>query len=152
MLQVPPRPVLVSGPQRTTLVRVKGGTVLSEFRAFVMKGNVIDLAVAVIMGAAFGAVVTSLVKDVFTPLLAAVVGAPDFGSMALQIGDTAIMYGAFLNAAISFLLVAFAVFFFLVKPMNMMLERLRRTEEVAAKATAEDIELLREIRDLLKAR
>ncbi|MCC6237243.1 MAG: large conductance mechanosensitive channel protein MscL [Dehalococcoidia bacterium] len=125
---------------------------LSEFRAFVMKGNVIDLAVAVIMGGAFGAVVTSLVKDVFTPMLAAIVGAPDFSSMALQIGDSAILYGSFLNAVISFLLIAFAVFFFLVKPMNMMLERINRAEEVEAKATAEDIELLREIRDLLKAR
>lgn len=125
---------------------------LSEFRAFVMKGNVVDLAVAVIMGAAFGAVVTSLVKDVFTPLLAAIVGAPDFSNLSLQMGDSAIMYGAFLNAAISFLLVAFAVFFFLVKPMNMMIERMNRSKEVAPKATPEDVELLREIRDLLKAR
>ncbi len=125
---------------------------LSEFRAFIMKGNVVDLAVAVIMGAAFGAVVTSLVKDVFTPLLAAVVGAPDFSNLSLQIGDSAIMYGAFLNATISFLLVAVAVFFFLVKPMNMMLERMNRSKEVAPAATPEDIELLREIRDLLKTR
>ncbi len=130
----------------------KGDDMLSEFRAFVMKGNVVDLAVAVIMGAAFGAVVTSLVKDVFTPLLAAIVGAPDFSNLSLQMGDSAIMYGAFLNAAISFLLVAFAVFFFLVKPMNMMIERMNRSKEVAPKATPEDVELLREIRDLLKAR
>ncbi len=124
---------------------------LSEFRAFVMKGNVVDLAVAVIMGGAFGAVVTSLVKDVFTPALAAIVGAPDFSALALQIGDSAISYGAFLNALISFLLVAFAVFFFLVKPMNIMLARMNPKEE-APKVTPEDIALLREIRDLLKAR
>lgn len=97
---------------------------LNEFKSFILKGNVIDLAVAVIMGAAFGAVVTSLVKDVFTPLIAAIVGSPDFGNLSVTIGSSQIMYGAFLNAGISFLLVAGAVFFFLVKPMNLMLERM----------------------------
>ncbi len=117
---------------------------INEFRAFILKGNVIDLAVAVIMGAAFGGVVSSLVKDVFTPLIGAIVGAPDFGNLSLTIGDSAIMYGSFLNAGISFLLVAGAVFFFLVKPMNMMLARLNPPAE-AAPATKECPECLSKI-------
>src|SRR5262245_60948931 len=76
------------------------------------------------MGAAFGAVVTSLVKDVFTPLIAAIVGSPDFARLTLKIGSSEILYGSFLNAGLSFLLIAGAVFFFLVKPMNLMLARL----------------------------
>jgi large conductance mechanosensitive channel len=123
---------------------------ISEFKAFVLKGNVVDLAVAVIMGAAFGAVVTSLVKDVFTPLIGALVGQPDFSGLSLHIGSSAIMYGAFLNALIAFLLVALVVFFFLVKPMNMMIERMNRNREAPAVVTPEDVALLREIRDLLK--
>lgn len=118
---------------------------LGEFKAFIMKGNVIDLAVAVIMGAAFGAVVSSLVKDVFTPLIAAIVGAPDFAGLSLQIGDSAILYGSFLNAAISFLLVAGAVFFFLVKPMNVMLARMNRNEAAAAPTTKDCPECLSSI-------
>ncbi len=110
---------------------------ISEFRAFILKGNVIDLAVAVIMGAAFGGVVSSLVEDVFTPLIGAIVGAPDFGSLSLTIGESAIMYGSFLNAGISFLLVATAVFFFLVKPVNMMLARLNPPAEAATKECPE---------------
>lgn len=124
----------------------------AEFKAFVMKGNVVDLAVAVIMGAAFGAVITSLVKDVFTPLIAAAVGQPDFGGLAWNVGGSAIMYGAFLNALIAFILVAAAVFFFLVKPMTMMVERMNRNQTAPPAVTPEDVELLREIRDLLKVR
>lgn len=123
---------------------------LSEFKAFVMKGNVVDLAVAVIMGAAFGAVVTALVENIFTPLIAALVGAPDFSGLAILVGESPISYGLFLNALISFILVAAVVFFFLVKPMNMMLERMNRNQAAPAAATPEDIALLREIRDLLK--
>lgn len=115
---------------------------ISEFRAFILKGNVIDLAVAVIMGAAFGSVVSSLVEDVFTPLIGALLGAPDFGNLELTIGESAIQYGSFLNAGISFLLVAGAVFFFLVKPMNLMLERMRGQEEAKPATTKECPECL----------
>ena len=125
---------------------------LSEFKTFVSKGNVVDLAVAVIMGAAFGAVITSLVEDVFTPLIAAIVGQPDFSGLALHVGGSAVMYGAFLNAVIAFILVAAAVFFFLVKPMTTMLERRNRNQSATPAPTPEDIALLREIRDLLKVR
>jgi large conductance mechanosensitive channel len=123
---------------------------LSEFKAFVLKGNVVDLAVAVIMGTAFGAVVTSLVKDVFTPLIGALAGQPDFSGLSLTIGSSAIMYGAFLNALIGFLLVALTVFLFLVRPMNAMLARTTRVPEPAAPVTPEEVALLREIRDLLR--
>jgi large conductance mechanosensitive channel len=125
----------------------------SEFRAFILRGNVVELAVAVIMGAAFGAVVTSLVKDVFTPLLAAIIGEPDFSSVVIQVGDSAILVGSFLNALLSFVLIATAVFFFLVKPVNAMMARFNRRNEVEdAPAVPADVALLTEIRDLLRAR
>ncbi len=90
---------------------------LREFRDFVMRGNVIDLAVAVVIGVAFTAVVNSFVADVLTPLLG-LVGVPDFSRASVRLGSAEVRYGLFLNALISFLLVAAAVFFFLVKPVN----------------------------------
>lgn len=98
------------------------------FREFVLRGNVIDLAVGVVIGAAFGAVVTSLTKDVLTPLIAAIVGKPDFSALALDINGAKITYGNFLNALISFLLVAFAIYFFVVTPVNALVARSRRGE------------------------
>jgi large conductance mechanosensitive channel len=100
---------------------------LREFRDFILRGNVVDLAVGVIIGAAFGAVITSLVKDVLTPLLG-FFGTPDFTTMTFRAGRATVNVGLFLNAFISFLLVATAVFFFIVKPMN-ALEKLRRGGE-----------------------
>ena len=100
---------------------------LREFRDFILRGNVVDLATGVIIGAAFGAVITSLVKDVLTPLLG-FFGTPDFTTMTFQAGKATVNVGLFLNAFISFLLVATAVFFFIVKPMN-ALDRLRRAGE-----------------------
>jgi large conductance mechanosensitive channel len=91
---------------------------LKGFREFVMRGNVVDLAVAVVMGAAFGAVVNSLVANIITPLVAAIFGKPDFSALSLTINGATIAYGSFLNAVISFLLVAIAVYFFIVAPMN----------------------------------
>ncbi|HZD95337.1 MAG TPA: large conductance mechanosensitive channel protein MscL [Candidatus Sulfotelmatobacter sp.] len=91
---------------------------LKGFRQFMMRGNVIDLAVAVVIGAAFGAVVTSFVTNILTPLIAAVVGKPDFSAFALTVNGAVISYGVFLNALIAFLLVAIAVYFFMVAPMN----------------------------------
>ena len=94
-----------------------------EFRDFVLRGNVIDLAVAVVIGAAFGAVVTALVEDFITPLIAAIGGQPDFSTLNFTINDSVFNYGHFLNALISFLIVAAVIFFFVVKPMNMLLTR-----------------------------
>src|SRR5438876_627233 len=99
---------------------------LKEFKQFLLRGNIVDLAVAVIIGLAFAAVVTALVADIFTPLIAAIVGKPDFSALHITINKSAIKYGAFLNAIISFLLTALAVFFFMIKPINALMQRARR--------------------------
>jgi large conductance mechanosensitive channel len=91
---------------------------LKGFKQFIMRGNVLDLAVAVVIGAAFGAVVTSFVTNILTPLIAAIVGKPDFSPFNFVINGAVISYGAFLNAVIAFLLVAMAVYFFMIAPMN----------------------------------
>jgi large conductance mechanosensitive channel len=96
---------------------------LKGFRDFILRGNVVDLAVAVIIGAAFNAIVGSLVKDILGPLIAAVVGKPDFSALAFDIGKGHITYGNFLNALISFLMVASVVYFFIVLPITKITER-----------------------------
>jgi large conductance mechanosensitive channel len=100
--------------------------VVTEFKEFILRGNVVDLAIAVIIGAAFTAVVTSLVTNIFTPLIAAVFGKPDFSDLSFTINKSTFTYGAFINSLISFLLIAVVVFFFVVKPMNYLLERRRK--------------------------
>lgn len=96
---------------------------LKGFRDFILRGNVIDLAVAVIIGGAFNAIVGSLVKDLLGPLIAAIVGKPDFSALALDFHGGHFAYGNFLNALISFLMVASVVYFFIVLPMNKIAER-----------------------------
>jgi large conductance mechanosensitive channel len=125
---------------------------IKEFRDFVLRGNVIDLAVAVVIGAAFGAVVTSAVENLFTPLIAAIVGEPDFSALDFTINDSRFTYGLFINAVISFLAIAAVIFFVVVKPLNALNERRKRGQVAADVPTPEDIALLREIRDLLKQR
>lgn len=98
----------------------------NEFKQFLLRGNVVDLAVGVVIGAAFGAVVTALVKDFLTPLIAAIAKVPDFGGLSFTLNGSQFMYGDFINILISFLLVATAVFFFVVKPMNMLIARARK--------------------------
>ncbi len=124
---------------------------LSEFRAFIMRGNVVDLAVAVVLGVAFGAVVTALVDNLLMPLIAMLVGQPDFAGLTVTVNDAVFGYGMFINALVNFLLVALAIFFFIVKPMQRAMSA-RQREEVAADppAPSEEILLLREIRDLLQ--
>jgi large conductance mechanosensitive channel len=107
---------------------------LKEFRDFIMRGNVIDLAVGIVIGAAFGSVVTSFVGDILTPLLG-VLSVPDFATLSFQAGEASVNYGLFLNALISFLLIAAAIFFFVVKPMNAMNARRARPAEEAAPTT-----------------
>jgi large conductance mechanosensitive channel len=124
---------------------------LRQLRDFLLRGNVVDLAVAVVMGAAFGAVVTALVQDLLTPLIAAIVGKPDFSNLTFTIHHSQFKYGAFINAVISFLLIGSAVFFFVVKPVGALMERRKRGEEPEAVAVPEDVVLLGEIRDLLRA-
>lgn len=98
------------------------------FREFVMRGNVIDLAVAVVIGAAFGTVITSFVADVLTPLLG-LVGIPDFATAAVTVGAAEVRYGLFLNALVAFLLVALAIYLFVVKPMNALEARRQRSAD-----------------------
>ncbi len=98
------------------------------FREFILRGNVVDLAVGVVIGAAFGAVVGSFTKDILTPLIAAIVGKPDFSALVFTINGANITYGNFLNALISFLLVAAAVYFFVVTPVNALMARVKRGE------------------------
>ena len=100
----------------------------AEFRAFVLRGNVIDLAVAVVIGAAFGAVVTSLVENLITPLIAAIGGQPDFSDLSFTINNSVFGYGIVLNALISFLIVALVIFVFIVKPVNSLMARYKPTD------------------------
>jgi large conductance mechanosensitive channel len=119
-----------------------------EFRDFLFRGNIVDLAVAVVIGAAFGAVVTSLVADILTPLLG-IFGIPDFSTWVIQIGDAEMRIGLFLNSLISFVMIAAAIFFVVVKPMQRMNATMaRKVAEEAAGPT--EIELLTEIRDALR--
>lgn len=115
------------------------------FRQFIMRGNVIDLAVAVVIGAAFGTVVTVFVTSILTPLIAAIVGKPDFSAFSLTVNGSKIGYGVFLNALISFLLVAAAVYFFMVAPMNAWKARAARSAIPADPTTKKCPECLSEI-------
>jgi large conductance mechanosensitive channel len=105
-------------------------SILKEFRSFVLRGNLVDLAVAVVIGTAFTAVVTALVRDLITPLIAAIFGKPMFGALDFTINGSRFAYGDFLNAALSFLIVAAVVFFLVVKPVNMLMARLRTEPDV----------------------
>ncbi len=99
---------------------------MDEFKQFLLRGNVIDLAVAVVLGAAFGAVVTAFVADLITPVIAAVGGQPDFGALDFAINESTFRYGDFINKVITFLIIAAAVFFLVIKPVNMMIARSRK--------------------------
>jgi large conductance mechanosensitive channel len=100
---------------------------LKDFKQFLLRGNVVDLAVAVVIGAAFGAVVTALVADLITPIVAAIVGKPDFSNLTFTIHKSTFRYGDFINALIAFVTIAAAVFYFVVVPVNALMAR-RRTE------------------------
>jgi large conductance mechanosensitive channel len=99
---------------------------LKGFKEFIMRGNVIDLAVAVVIGAAFGAVITAFVTNLLTPLIAAIVGKPDFSAFVANLNGSEIKYGLFFNALISFLLIAAAIYFVMVAPMNALKARQAR--------------------------
>ena len=118
---------------------------LKGFREFVLRGNVVDLAVAVVIGTAFGAVITALVKDLITPLIAALVGTPDFSAYGVTIGGSRLLVGDFLNAVISFLLIAAAVYFFVVAPINAFIARRKRGEAPPDPTTKKCPECLSEV-------
>lgn len=117
---------------------------LKGFKQFLLRGNVVDLAVAVVMGAAFGSVVTALVKDLLTPLIAAIGGKRDFSAFAFTLRHSRFAYGDFANALISFVLIAAAVYFFVVTPVNALISRSRR-EPPADPTTMKCPECLSEI-------
>jgi large conductance mechanosensitive channel len=96
------------------------------FKEFLLRGNVVDLAVAVVIGAAFGALVTALVKDLITPLIAAIIGKPDFSSLTFTIHNSRFLYGDFINALVAFILLAAVVYFFIIVPMNRLLAMRRQ--------------------------
>jgi len=99
---------------------------LKEFKQFLLRGNVVDLAVGVVIGAAFGGIVSALVSDLLTPFIAAIAKVPDFSGFAFTVNGSKFMIGHFINALISFILVAAAIFFFVVKPMNMLIARSKK--------------------------
>jgi large conductance mechanosensitive channel len=104
--------------------------ILKEFRAFILRGNLVDLAIAVVIGAAFTAVVNALVRDLITPLIAAIFGEPDFATLSFTINGSQFAYGDFVNALLTFLIVAAVVFFLVVKPVNLLMARMRTEPDV----------------------
>ena len=122
----------------------------NEFKQFIARGNVLDLAVAVVMGTAFSAIVNSMVNDIIMPLIGVILGGLDFTGLAIQINDAAIMYGNFIQAIINFVIIA-AAMFFVVKGANSMTKTKEKAPAAPPAPTAEE-KLLTEIRDLLKQR
>jgi large conductance mechanosensitive channel len=123
--------------------------VFKEFKEFISRGNVIDLAVAVVIGAAFGRVINSMVDNFFTPLIG-MLGAFDFSRWHWTVRDSTFGFGLIANALVAFLLVAVAIFFFVVKPMNVLAARRRRGEAPEPEEVSDEVALLTEIRDLLR--
>jgi large conductance mechanosensitive channel len=122
---------------------------LKEFREFISRGNVIDLAVAVIIGAAFTAIINSLVDDIIMPFIGVLLGGVDFSSLSINVGEATIAYGNFIQAIINFLLIAL-VLFFMVRTINRISAQKEKEEEAAPAKPSEEEKLLAEIRDLLR--
>jgi large conductance mechanosensitive channel len=118
---------------------------LQGFKQFIFRGNVLDLAVAVVMGVAFGAVIAALVKDLITPLIAAIFGKPDFSAIEFTVNGSRFPIGDFINSVVSFILIAAAVYFFIVLPVNKVLERMRRGEAAPDPTTKKCPECLSDI-------
>jgi large conductance mechanosensitive channel len=118
---------------------------LSGFKQFILRGNVVDMAVGVVVGAAFATVVSAFTRDLLTPLIAALVGKPDFSAITFTVHNSQFPIGDFINAAISFLLVAAAVYFFVVTPVNLLVARMRKAPAPADPTTRKCPECLSEI-------
>jgi large conductance mechanosensitive channel len=127
--------------------------VIKGFKEFILRGNVVELAVAVVMGAAFGAIINALVQDIIMPLITAIFGKPDYGSLYFTVNNSKILYGAFLTAILSFLLIALGVYFGIVLPINHF-EKLRKRRQGLPEVPAQEteLELLAQIRDAVTSR
>lgn len=126
---------------------------ITEFKEFALKGNIIDVAIGMVIGVAFSAIITSLVNDIIMPLVGIVIGKVDFASLGISVGSAEVMYGSFIQACVNFFLIALTIFL-CIKAVNRMRRKFEIQKETAAEeapaALPEDIALLTEIRDLLK--
>lgn len=123
---------------------------VEEFKAFAMKGNVVDLAVAVVIGAAFGKIVSSLVDNIVTPIIGLLMGGVDFSGLAYEVGDAVVTYGVFIQSIIDFIIVAFVIFLVIKAMARMQQKEEAKPEEEKAAEPSDEVKLLREIRDNLR--
>jgi large conductance mechanosensitive channel len=130
----------------------KEAGMIDGFRKFLLRGNVIDLAVAVVIGAAFTGIVTAIVEGLVTPLIGAVGGIPDFSAWTFTINTSQFQIGRVINAILNFVVIAAVIYFLVVQPMNALMERIKRQEEVEPPAPTVEEKLLTEIRDAIKER
>ncbi len=121
---------------------------IGEFKEFISRGNVLDMAVGVVIGSAFTAIVTSLVNDIITPLIGVLIGGLDFSGLAIHVGSATVGYGSFIQAVINFLLISFVIFC-VIRSFNKLMDHAQKAEEPVPEATPEDVLLLREIRDMM---
>ena len=124
---------------------------VSEFKEFIMRGDVVDLAVGVIVGGAFGKIVSSLVNDILMPVIGVIIGGIDFSSLSINIADAKIMYGSFVQQIIDFLIISLCIFLF-IKVINKFTKKEEKTEEQVEEKKSDEVLLLEEIRDLLKSK
>jgi len=124
---------------------------LKGFKQFILRGNVIDLAIAVVIGVAFNSVIQALIRDIITPLIAAIFGKPNFSSLAFTVHHSRFSYGDVINYVIAFIAVAAVLYFAVVHPLNVLAER-RRAGQEEPEESSEEVQLLTEIRDLLASR
>lgn len=127
----------------------KGQNFLKEFKEFAIRGNVVDLTVGIVIGGAFGKIVTSFVQDVLMPPIGILLGGVDFSKLSLMVGGASFNYGAFIQAVVDFLIIAFAIFL-LIKAINKLKKNTGKVKIKVEKVEKEEVKLLKEIRDLLK--
>lgn len=123
--------VAIIGSVAVGVIDLGEGRMFKGFREFIMRGNVVDMAVGVVIGAAFGAIITAFVKDLLTPLIAAVAGKPDFSAYVFEVNGSKFLYGDFLNALVAFVLIAGAVYYFVVLPVNALMARMHKEPPAA---------------------
>ena len=130
-------------------MRKAGDCMWNEFKAFAMRGNIIDLAIGVVIGGAFGKIVTSLVNDIIMPLVGLLLGGLDFSGLSFTFGDAVVKYGSFIQTIVNFLIISFSIFI-VIRTLNGLRRKKEAEEETAEEASDAQEELLKEIRDLLK--